>query len=332
MKPNSLIENALVIINNRGKFAVDEGCQKILQSQFGKGVISAALNYYAKAILPSVLPIFPALILLSCKAVGGNPEKTKSLAVAMMLVTASGDIHDDIIDNSTHKFRRKTVFGKYGRDITLLVGDVLLIQGMTLLQKNCESLTVEQRMIIADLIAKSMIEIVKAESIETCLWKKTIVTPQEYFEVIRLKGDIAELHCKIGGIVGCADEKALVDIAQFGKVIGILSTMKEEFTDLLNSSELEHRIKNELPPYPMLYAFQNERIKKQIIPIIRKTEISQKDLHFISKTILNSLEVQKLRAELRVLGENELANNALLKNNGRARELAVLARALTVEL
>ena len=332
MKPNSLTENALKIIESRGRFALDEASRKIHQSQHGEGLVSAALNYYAKAIFPAVLPIFPTLIFLSCKAVGGNPEKTKPIATSMMLITASGDIHDDIIDNSMRKFQRKTVFGKYGRDTALLAGDALLIQGTASLQKNCEFLSAENRTKVADLMAKSMTEIVKAEFIETRLWQKPEVTPEEYFEVFRLKGGIAELHCRIGGIIGFAEKKSYECLAHYGRAIGILSAMKEEFVDLLDYSELEHRIKNELPPYPMQCALQNEDMKKQINPIIRKRVLSQKDLQFVSKTVLTSMEVKKLKAELRALGENELTSNVLLKNNEKAKELAVLIEALTTEM
>jgi geranylgeranyl pyrophosphate synthase len=332
MPTESLTKIAINIIDKRGKFALDEASRIILQCEYDKGIISGALKYYAQAIFPRVLPIFPALIYLSCKAVGGKPEKTKSLAAAMMLVTASGDIHDDIIDKSTHKFRRKTVLGKYRKDVALLAGDALLIQGATLLQNNYESLSVDQRKAIADLINKSMFELVEAEATETRLWKKADVTPQEYFEVIRQKGSIAELHCKIGGIIGCADEKALEDLTDYGRVIGILSTVKDEFMDMLNFSEFQHRINNEMPPYPMLYAFQNKRLKKEIMPIITKTGFSKKDLLFIANTILNSVEVKKLKAELRELGENELTKNPLLKDNESGKEAAVLLQALAIEL
>jgi len=53
---------------------------------------------------------------------------------------------------------------------------------------------------LLDLVAASMVEIVKAEAREASLWQKADVTPEEYFEVIKLKGGVAELHCKIGGI------------------------------------------------------------------------------------------------------------------------------------
>ena len=332
MKSTSLTEQALKTINLRGTFALAEASRKIIETFHGNDVVSDALNYYAKGVFPKVLPIFPTLIYLSCKAVGGDPEKTKPVAAAMLLITASGDIHDDILDNSASKFERKTVFGKYGRDIALLAGDALLIQGSTYLQNNCEFLSSKQRRVIADLIAKAMFEIVQAEAIEVSLWKKTEVTPDEYFEVIKIKGGIAELHCRIGAIIGGADKKALDDTASYGRVIGILSTMKEEFIDIVNPFELQHRINSEIPPYPMLCAFQNEALKKQISLVFAKNNVAQKDLLFASETVLNSVEVQKLKAELEKLSENELANNMLLKTNKRAKELVVLIKALAKEL
>jgi len=328
MKSPSLKKKALTIIDKRGRTALEEASREILQNQHDGGIVSDALNYYAKETFPSVLPLFPALISLSCEAVGGQPEKTKPLAVAMMLITASGDIHDDIIDKSTHKFGKKTLFGKYGSEVTLLAGDTLLVQGMTLFQNRCDSLSREQKQAISGLICKSMFEIAKAEAIETRLWKKANVTPQEYFEVIRLKGSIAEAQCRIGGILGDADEKSLDSIAHFGRVIGILSTMMDEFMDILNFSELQHRIKNELPPYPMICAFENEVLKKQINLIISKAEFLRKDAKVVAEKILNSEEAHNLKVELKELVENELKNNFLLKKNKRGKELIILLQAL----
>jgi geranylgeranyl pyrophosphate synthase len=314
MKPEPLTEVAVDIIEKRGSFAIGEATQQIFQSRYDNGKVSEALKYYAKTIFPRVLPIFPALVYLSCKAVGGKPEQTKSVAAAMMLVTASGDIHDDIIDKSTSKFARQTVFGKYGKDITLLAGDVLLIQGMSLLQKNSESLRIERKIDIADLITESMFELAGAEASEICLWKKPNVTPEEYFEVIRRKGSVAELHCRIGAILGCADEKALDATKEYGRIIGILSTVKDEFLDLENFSELKHKINNEMLPYPMICAFQNQTLKKQLFPIISNKNFSKKDLPFVTKTILNSIEVKALKSELREFGEKAIMENTLLKD------------------
>ncbi len=248
----------------------------------------------------------------------------------MLLITSSGDIHDDIVDNSRRKFSKKTVVGKYGKDIALLAGDLLLIQGMSVLQNEC-NLSNKQKKMLLDLVVASMVEIVKAEALESSLWQNADVTPEEYFEVIKLKGSVAELHCKIGGLIGGGDEETIGDLARYGRVIGILSTLKEEFVDMSSSVELGHRIKRELPPYPMLCALQN-KTSNCTLAFARSAKYSLKDLQRVSETVLGSFEVEELNAEFRKFGRKELADNPLLKGDERAGELVVLLEALTEEL
>ncbi len=46
------------------------------------------------------------------------------------LTSAGGGIHDDIIDRSVNKHFRNTVYGLYGLNSALLVGDLNDNQGM----------------------------------------------------------------------------------------------------------------------------------------------------------------------------------------------------------
>jgi geranylgeranyl pyrophosphate synthase len=328
MKFNPTIETALNIIYERGSKSLEDACNEISQFQNNADTVSDALKYYAEKIFPRVLPIFPALISITCELVGGKPEKIRSLAASMLLITASGDVHDDIIDKSTYKFRRKTVYGKYGNSIALLAGDVLLVKGLTLLEKNCEALFPEERRLIIDLVNESFFEIVKAEAIETCLWRKSNVTPKEYFEVIRLKGCVAELQSQIGAILGSADQKSLEFVKSYGRTIGILSTMNDEFMDMSDFSELQHRFKYELPPYPMICAFRNKAIKEQFQLLTSKDQFSKQDLKRLISAVMKSKEVQKIRSDLITLSEKELENNILLKNTKKGREAVVLLQAL----
>jgi geranylgeranyl pyrophosphate synthase len=332
MKPKTLTEIAVGIIEKRGNTALAEASRQILQLGHDGSRISEAMKYYAKTIFPKVLPIFPALIHLSCEVVGGDPEKTNSVATAMMFITASGDIHDDIIDKSTHKYGKKTVLGKYGKEITLLAGDVILTHGLSLFQKNSESLSPDHRTNILNLIVEAMFELTTAEASEICLWKKRNLTPQECFEVISHKGGVAELHCIIGGIMGSANEEILVDVKEYGRLVGILSTMKDEFLDLENFSELRNRINNEMPPYPMVCAFQNKNLKKQILPVIMDQNFSEKDLPFVIETILSSAEVKNAKSELKELVEKEISKNKLLKDRKNGEEACILLKALAYEM
>jgi geranylgeranyl pyrophosphate synthase len=324
MTADVLTKKALSIVFSSGKPALLCACQKVLASPYDNGKVRDALHFYAKSVMPKILPIFPALITLSCKAAGGNGKKAEVVSTAMMLITASGDIHDDIVDNSAAKFGNQTLLGKYGRDIALLAGDLLLTQGITELQKECSSLCKLQQKAITDLIFEGMVNIVKAEALESLLWKNSEVTPEAYFDVIALKGGVAELHCRIGGIVANAEKQVIENLACYGRMVGVLSTLKEEFVDLSNIEELEHRLKYESPPYPMICALQSSKTKTKISNLKNKTEISS--------IVLASPEVAKLMAHFEALGKKELVCNPLLKGNNAAAKLRVLLEALAVEL
>lgn len=332
MESESLLASAIEIIDRKGQSALKEATRHILKNKYGQGVITEALNYYAKAIFPRVLPIFPALIHISCEVIGGQPEKTRSVAAAMLLITASGDIHDDIIDRSTHKFRRPTLFGKYGKDITLLAGDALLMHGMNILQNNLQQFSVEQRSAIFDLMTRTMYELAEAEATETLLWKKADVTPQECFEVINRKATVAELHCRIGAAIGDADKIEVEAVSRYGRAIGILSTMKDEFLDLHNSLEFNVRLINEMPPYPFICAFQNEAFKRRFQPLLAKGKLSKKEVTTIAEAVEASDEVQQVKRALRKMGERELLENPVLRNVKKGKETAVILQALAMEL
>jgi geranylgeranyl pyrophosphate synthase len=326
MKAGALTHKAMSIIQGEGQTALAQAYQKILQSRYDDGKIREALHYYAEAVLPKVLPIFPALINLSSKAVGGTPENRSLIASAMMLITASGDIHDDIVDNSKTKFERKTLFGRYGRDLALLAGDVLLVQGLAAIHETCEPLG-EQGKEIPNLIAAAMVEIAKAEAIESALWRESSVEPESVFEVMRLKGCVAELHCVIGGLIGCGTQQQIQNLARYGRTLGILMTLKEEFVDIKCVAELEHRIKHELPPYPMLVAMQNAALNRELEALIKRAKFTT-----VAEKGLASREVGKLAADFRDFGRKELALNMLFSNKTQTKELAVLLQALAEEL
>ena len=123
------------------------------------------------------------------------------------------------------------------------------------------------------MIPKALYEISTAEALEIKLSKKPVIDPDEYFEIMRLKGVVAEIQCRIGGILGQADEATLEALAGYGRTIGMLGAIKDEFSDVLNGPELIHRIKFECPPLPMVYAYQDEKVRRQIQELVNDPEV-----------------------------------------------------------
>ncbi|MEM4733253.1 MAG: polyprenyl synthetase family protein [Candidatus Bathyarchaeia archaeon] len=326
---SELMETAKGIIIKRGRDAIEKAAEEILISQHYSGVVSSALKYFARVTLRGALPVFPALMSLSCEAVGGKTEKTTKIGAAMELISSAADIHDDIIDQSTTKYFKKTVFGKFGGDVALLAGDALLVLGTNILCRECESFRGKQRKAILSLMVEALFKISNAEAKETRLKRKNCVTPEEYIKVIRLKAVVPELYCKIGGILGNADEEIVDKIGRYGRTFGVVSAIREEFIDLLEYPELQNRIINECLPLPMLCAFQDSKIRNEIAPIIKSSNLSKKDARRLVKTVLGSMEVEELKKKAQLMISEEIKRINFIQEYKLRNEATLLLQALT---
>jgi geranylgeranyl pyrophosphate synthase len=319
-----LMESVKGIIEKRGTAAIEQARKELLDTRYDSGSVSSALKYFAQVTLQGGLPVFPALISLSCEAVGGKTAKTTSIGAALTLIAGAADIHDDIIDQSTVKYSKKTVLGKFGSDTALLAGDALLIQGVMLLHKECDSLPEEQRETILSLLFQAFMKISKAEAAETRLMKKLDVQPEKYFEIIKMKAVVPELHCKIGAILGNGDASAVEALGHYGLTFGITSTVRDEFIDLLEYQELRNRLENECPPLPFLWALQNSRIKTEVMALLKNAWLSRNNFREITRIILKSQEVQRLKRDICSLAKKDLSRLKLLKDEQIRRVLQIL--------
>ena len=68
----------------------------------------------------------------ACDAVGGDTNENVTTQASIAMMAAAFDIHDDVIDKSLAKQKIPTVFGKYGIEMALLLGNAFLIKGFKL--------------------------------------------------------------------------------------------------------------------------------------------------------------------------------------------------------
>jgi len=327
-----LIEKVKSIIETEGEAAVKQVNSIILSSRYNKGIIPSALKYFSKVTLSRGLPVFPALISLSCKAVGGIEEKTTSIGAALMLIAGAADIHDDIIDQSSVKYSMKTVYGKFGRNIALLAGDTLLFLGLSRLNQECESLSAKQRKEIMTLVSEALFEISEAEAKESYFMNNSDGTPQEYYEIIKMKAVVSEIHCKIGAIIGNANAESVEALGSYGRTFGLASLVRDEFIDIYEHSELQNRIRNECPPLPLLYALQNSEAKKEVLFYIDKPNLTKRELNRIRKLVLGTEQVNLLKKDVDLLVEDGLKYLSGVEDNSYVRQLALLLSISTSNL
>lgn len=316
------------IVNKRGMAALKNARQMILLYWKDDSSLAKALRYVSNITLQDTLPVFPALISLSYEVVGGNSEKTVPFGEAIVLISTAADLHDDIIDNSSTKGDKQTVFGKFGSDVALLAGDALLSHGILHLCRESKPIKKEKGNLINSLLTDAIAEICVAEELEAQRTKCHLdVSPDEYYEVIRHKAAVPELTMKIGAILGNGSPKDIATLGQIGRTYGIVSMIIEEFTDVFDPDELRNRLKNGCPPLPLIYALHTPVSRNALLPLLTPN-FSEKAHDKIIRFIISSCEVQHHQKAITTLINNELLKIHQSTKWKKQGEIEILLRAL----
>jgi geranylgeranyl pyrophosphate synthase len=319
-KDLTLFRDMQNIFRAKGGEALKLAKKEIEEIYKGDSCLSEAMQYFSHSTLRDPLPVFPALVTISCEAVGGIAEIAIPFGKAIFLIASAADLHDDIIDQSFSKGPNKTVFGKFGNIETTLAGDTLLVRGLTLLNEACALIEKPQGEMINHITANAIFDLCIAESLETKLRTQGLkAKPNYYMEVIKLKAGFPELTLRIGAIIGKGNLDRIQVLGEFGRTFGEISTIADEFSDLLNPDELTNRLKNECPPLPIMYALQNRKAKTKLVPLLKADLMNEKIHETVASTVLCTSEVQSLVKSLQTTGKIEL-ERIKLKIKRKSRE------------
>jgi geranylgeranyl pyrophosphate synthase len=206
----------------------------------------------------------PTLLSVCCETIGGNPTVTSPFAISLSILSGGIDIHDDIIDGSKRKHGRVTVYGKYGKDIALLVGDALIFKGFALLQSACAKTEKTKAKRIIEIVKRLFYELGDAEALELELRKKWEMKLSKYLRIIQKKAADVEAHARIGAILGNATQVEEENLAKYGRLLGMIIIIRDDIADLLDKQELKHRMKKEHLPLPLVYALKKQEISSKL--------------------------------------------------------------------
>lgn len=313
----------------RSKKSLDIAKKEILQEKRTSKEINDAFKYYAKSWYDFA---HPGLVSIACETVGGRVDDIIHIQVAMLLLTAGFDVHDDIIDESKMKHGKPTVLAKFGKEITLLVGDAFLMKALVLLHKLEKQFSAEKMDAIWDIINSLFFELGDAEALEASLKGKLEVSPEEGFQILKMKASTAEAHMRIGAIIGGAEQDIIDLIGNYGRTLGILIGIREDFIDIFEPEELKNRFKNECLPLPILYAFENPQTRKSILNVLSKREISEQDVEGIVDTIFGETNVEMLRNKVTNLAEEAYNSVSSIPNRSLIPKLRTLIKGVIEDL
>ena len=150
----------------------------------------------------------PMLTLAACEAYCGQADRALNQAIAIELFHNFTLIHDDVMDRSSKRRGRPTVFHRWGDVQAILSGDTLLTMAYQQLMIGCPTECVAQ---VLELFNRTAIEIYEGQQYDTYCEKRDNITIKQYMRTIRLKtGVLLAASCAMGAIMAVAP-KELVD-------------------------------------------------------------------------------------------------------------------------
>jgi len=311
-KQEKFIKKILKVLKQKSKKSLEIARETILKENIKSEEVRKALNYYAKNFLEPTPSAFLALV---CEAVSHDAKDTSLIGASLTLLVGAVDIHDDIIDQSTVKNGRQTVFGKFGKEIALLVGDAFLFGGFILLHKAVLNFKVKKAERILESLKAAFFEMGDAHALEATLRGNIEVRLEEYLQIVKMKAACWEAITKIGAIIGNGTEKEVKILSKYGRVWGILSTIRNDFIDLFEISELQNRMINEILPLPILCAFEDLLMKEKIVRILSKKKITRNDLEMIQSMVFGAKKTREIIKMLRGLIFESQTSLTMLKKS-----------------
>jgi geranylgeranyl diphosphate synthase type I len=312
MSPKKSVKQSQIIVaelQKRSKKALEFAKKCILAEKTEYRELHNALEHYVSNWNDFT---HPGLFSLACEAVGGDPDTVVQIQAAIAMMAAAFDIHDDIIDKSEAKHGMPTVFGKFGKDIALLLGNAFMIEGFTLFGKSLKD-SHQEKAKVYETLKMSLFELGNAHALELDLKRRVDVAPEKYVQIVKMKAASIEADMRIGAMLGGGTSTQVEALAKYARTLGMLATLREEFIDVFEIEELNQRISNEYLPIPVLYVMQDKDSRRKIQKLFAKGKVTDNDIDELIHIVFEARNVKKLEKEIKELAAEAIC---LISNIG----------------
>lgn len=323
--PEKAMKQIQRLFKKRGAKALEMARKEVLAEKVECKEVREALFYFMNEYWHDLAR--PSLLSLVCEAVGGDPEATTPVAIPMMLISGAIDIHDDIIDQSKIKNGKPTIYGKYGSDIALLVGDALMFKGLTLFDKAAtgNDISTKKMRVVMNIVKDMFFELGDAEALELKFRGNLDVSPDEYLRVVRKKAADVEAHTSIGAFLGATSPKKVDALGKYGRLLGMLILLRDDWIDIIDIEECRNRIRTESLPLPLLFGLQDPVTRDRLGNVLLKKTFTRKDVQTISDIMEKTSVFQKYANLMSGLAED--AVKIIRKHKIKQQTLELMIRA-----
>lgn len=244
----------------------------------------------------------PIFVFLTAGTVGQISEATYRGAALIELLHTATLVHDDVVDDASHRRGFFSINALWKNKVAVLVGDYLLSRGLLLSVEHDD-------FHLLKIVSNAVKEMSEGELLQMEKARKLDITEDVYYDIVRQKtASLIASCCAVGASSAGSDDKLIEQMRLFGERVGMAFQIKDDLFDYGTrevGKPLGIDIKERKLTLPLIYALQKAgwADKRHIINLIRnqshKTKKVQEVIDFVkaSNGIDYSIQVMQDFAE-----------------------------------
>ncbi len=227
----------------------------------------------------------PALCLITCEALGGNPHEAIHFAMAIEAMHNMFLIHDDIEDGDTMRRDQPTVWVQYGIANAINAGDYLLACAYK--TTLASPISLEKKIALLQALTSTYEKTVEGQALDINARAAEDFSVDEYMRMVELKTGYYLACGMVGGaIVSGVPEQVVDKIWTLGKTMGPAFQIRDDLIDLTHGkgrggvigSDVKEGKASFLYAYALQIASTEDKKQLRIIMLKPREETTDADI------------------------------------------------------
>ena len=250
-----------------------------------------------------------------------DPLRSAALAAAIELLHNATLIHDDYVDESTHRRGRPTVAAMEGAERAIAVGDFYFAKATRLIAEIGNS-------DVTSAVAEALEAICAAQIDDVALRGAFPGDHDSYLKVVRGKtAALFAASCASGALLSEADPEAVEALRRYGDLLGIAFQMADDMVDFSPSSgkPVGLDIRQRVLSLPLIYAAEDREVGPEVRRLLAGA-LGDAEVGRVTELVRSSDALQRVGDEARGLVEAALRELEAVELDGLRPTLVGLAR------
>ncbi len=250
-----------------------------------------------------------------------EPLRTAALAAAVEFLHNATLVHDDYVDESTHRRGRPTVAAAEGAERAIAVGDYYFAKATRLIAETGNNEVTQTIAAALEAICESQID-------DVALRGAFPGDHDSYLRVVR--GKTAALFaaaCASGAQLSHASPEVVQALWRYGDLLGVAFQMADDMVDFSPSSgkPVGLDIKQRVLSLPLIYAAEDREVGAEVRRLLAG-DLGDTEVARVAELVASSQALVRVADEARALAEDAVRELEKVELNGLRPTLIGLAR------